>query len=150
MEALSAEWKRSTRAGRALPWCSWTSTASNSSTISTAISRATWFSSASGRFWKPIAGAPTCGRYGGDEFVILMPETNMEHAGKDGANSGIGALRGVTAAGAGFVFLGRRRRVSGADAPQDDGFRESMLGLYPLDVTATGARRKEGDIVVAT
>jgi len=60
MEALSAEWKRSTRAGRAFALVLMDPRPLQiRERFLRAPRGATSFSSASGRFWKPIAGAPT-------------------------------------------------------------------------------------------
>jgi diguanylate cyclase (GGDEF)-like protein/putative nucleotidyltransferase with HDIG domain len=81
MEALSAEWKRSTRAGRAF------------ALVLMDLDRFKFVNDFYGHLEGDLVlqrvghileancrRSDVVSRYGGDEFVILMPETNMEHA----------------------------------------------------------------------
>jgi diguanylate cyclase (GGDEF)-like protein/putative nucleotidyltransferase with HDIG domain len=81
MEALSSEWKRSTRAGRAF------------SLVLMDLDRFKFVNDFYGHLEGDLVlqrvghiletncrRSDVVSRYGGDEFVILMPETNMEHA----------------------------------------------------------------------
>jgi diguanylate cyclase (GGDEF)-like protein/putative nucleotidyltransferase with HDIG domain len=81
MEALSAEWKRSTRAGRAF------------ALVLMDLDRFKFVNDFYGHLEGDLVlqrvghiletncrRSDVVARYGGDEFVMLMPETNMEHA----------------------------------------------------------------------
>ncbi len=81
MEALNAEWKRSTRAGRAF------------ALVLMDLDRFKFVNDFYGHLEGDLVlqrvgqileancrRSDVVSRYGGDEFVILMPETNMEHA----------------------------------------------------------------------
>ncbi len=81
MEALSAEWKRSTRAGRSF------------SLVLMDLDRFKFVNDFYGHLEGDLVlqrvghiletncrRSDVVARYGGDEFVVLMPETNMEHA----------------------------------------------------------------------
>jgi diguanylate cyclase (GGDEF)-like protein/putative nucleotidyltransferase with HDIG domain len=81
MEALSAEWKRSTRAGRAF------------ALVLMDLDRFKFVNDFFGHLEGDLVlqrvghiletncrRSDVVSRYGGDEFVILMPETNLEHA----------------------------------------------------------------------
>src|SRR5258708_5998824 len=81
MEALSAEWKRSTRAGRAF------------ALVLMDLDRFKFVNDFYGHLEGDVVlqrvgqiletncrRSDVVARYGGDEFVMLMPETNMEHA----------------------------------------------------------------------
>src|SRR5271167_4781282 len=81
MEALSAEWKRSTRAGRAfalvlmdLDRFKFVNAFYVHLEVDLVLQRVGHILETKCRRSDVVA------RYGGDEFVILMPETNMEHA----------------------------------------------------------------------